>query len=175
MKKRFLFCRHNFLKKIHLKLSENEPVCICKEGWCAGLEQEEGCLHEQGKMSEIPSKEGRWNKSFLKVGGNLGQGVGASKRGGWKALTNCGHWLHKLQVQNIGLFLHNLYQNVFDSWKKKKQQIVDKIVFSHQILFKALKVLIFYCLSIIFIMSEVCIISNLCDWLKNSMKAFAFS
>ena len=47
------------MKKIHLKLSENEPVCMCKEGWCAGLGQEEGCLHEQGKMSEIPSKEGR--------------------------------------------------------------------------------------------------------------------
>ena len=102
-------------------------------------------------------------QKFFKSGGQSGSRGGCLKKGGWKALTNCGHWLHKLQVQNIGLFLHKLYQNVFDSWKKKKQQIVDKTVFSHQILFKALKVLILYCLSIIFIMSEVCIISNLCD------------
>ena len=36
------------MKKSHSKLSKNEPVCICKEGWCFGLEQERGCLREGG-------------------------------------------------------------------------------------------------------------------------------
>ena len=34
------------MKKSHSKLSKNEPVCICKEGWCVRLGQEAGCLHK---------------------------------------------------------------------------------------------------------------------------------
>ena len=30
------------MKKSHSRLSKNEPVCMCKEGWCVGLGQEEG-------------------------------------------------------------------------------------------------------------------------------------
>ena len=34
------------MKKSHSKLSKNEPVCMCKEGWCVGLGQEWGPLHK---------------------------------------------------------------------------------------------------------------------------------
>ena len=36
------------MKKSHSKLSKNEPVCMCKEGWCVGLGQEGGSLREGG-------------------------------------------------------------------------------------------------------------------------------
>ena len=70
-------------------LSKNEPVFICKEGWCIGLGQKEGSLRESGVIV--------WNT--LKVGGiekraietketELDEGVGALKSGGWNPLTN---------------------------------------------------------------------------------------
>ena len=41
-KRIFFFCQHNFVKKSHSKLSKNEPVWMCKEGWFVGLGQEGG-------------------------------------------------------------------------------------------------------------------------------------
>ena len=32
-------------KKSYSKWSKNEPVCMCKEGWCARLGQEEGTVY----------------------------------------------------------------------------------------------------------------------------------
>ena len=38
--KLFFFYYHNFMKKSHSKLCKNEPLCMCKEGWCVRLGQE---------------------------------------------------------------------------------------------------------------------------------------
>ena len=43
------------MKKSYSELSKNEPVCICKEGWCVGLGELRGCLRK-GVLSEIPFK-----------------------------------------------------------------------------------------------------------------------
>ena len=43
------------MKKSDSKLSKNERMCMCKEGWCVGLGQEGGCMCAgRGKLSEIP-------------------------------------------------------------------------------------------------------------------------
>ena len=74
------------MKKGHSKLSKNEPVCMCKRGWCVGLGQEEGCLRESGGnclkylKKGWDRKEGRRNKNF-KNGSKLGQEVDVLKRG----------------------------------------------------------------------------------------------
>ena len=36
------------MKNSHSKLSENEPICMCKEGWCVGSGYEGGTLREDG-------------------------------------------------------------------------------------------------------------------------------
>ena len=41
------------MKKSHSKLSKNEHVCICKEGWCVGLGQEGVVCVRWGELSEI--------------------------------------------------------------------------------------------------------------------------
>ena len=42
------------MKKSHSKLSKNEPVCMCKEGWCIGLGQERVICVRVGELSEKP-------------------------------------------------------------------------------------------------------------------------
>ena len=51
LKKNYFLCHHNFMKKRNSKLSKNEPVCICKEGWCVILGQE-GVLSM--RVGELP-------------------------------------------------------------------------------------------------------------------------
>ena len=36
------------MKKSYSKLSKNESVCMCEEGWCVGIEQKVGSLPEGG-------------------------------------------------------------------------------------------------------------------------------
>ena len=36
------------MKKSHSKLSKDEPVCMCEEGWCVGSGREGGSLREGG-------------------------------------------------------------------------------------------------------------------------------
>ena len=48
LKLHYFFYQHNFMKKVVLKLSKNEPVSTFKEIWCVGLGQEEGPLCEGG-------------------------------------------------------------------------------------------------------------------------------
>ena len=62
------------MKKSHSKLLKNEPVCMCKVGWCVGLGQEGDCLREGGenflkyfKMG-WNRKEGGRSKIFKKAG-----------------------------------------------------------------------------------------------------------
>ena len=64
------FCHHNIIEKSHSKLSRNESVCKCKEGWCLGLGQEGGCLCE-GVRNCL---------KYLKMGWN-GLGQGCLKKG----------------------------------------------------------------------------------------------
>ena len=47
------FCQHNLMKKSHSKLPKNEPVCMCKEGWCVELAQEGDLCVRVGGLSEI--------------------------------------------------------------------------------------------------------------------------
>ena len=39
VKKQYFFLPPYYYVKSHSKLSKNEPVCMCKEGWCIGLGQ----------------------------------------------------------------------------------------------------------------------------------------
>ena len=34
------------MKKSYSKLSKNESVCMCEEGWCVGIEQKVASLRE---------------------------------------------------------------------------------------------------------------------------------
>ena len=53
-------------------------LCICKKGWCVGLEQEGGFLRQGGenclkyRKRRWNRKEGSGNKNFKRGGGKLG-------------------------------------------------------------------------------------------------------
>ena len=69
------------MKKIHSKLSKNELVCMCKEGWYVRLGQRVACLSEGGDCLKYLEKE--WNRREEGKqkfgGGKLGHVVGALK------------------------------------------------------------------------------------------------
>ena len=74
------------MKRIHSKLSQNEPVCMCIEVWFIGLRQEGDCLCKceenclKDLLMGLIRKEYRGNKKF-KRRGKLGQVVDALKTG----------------------------------------------------------------------------------------------
>ena len=57
------------MKKSHSKLLKNEPVCMCKVGWCVGLGQEGDCLREGGENF----------LKYFKMGWNRKEGGGGQK------------------------------------------------------------------------------------------------
>ena len=76
-RKLIFFCQHNFMKKAILSCLKMN-LCICKKGWCVGLEQEGGFLRQGGenclkyRKRRWNRKEGSGNKNFKRGGGKLG-------------------------------------------------------------------------------------------------------
>ena len=78
-------------KKVILSQSENEPVCMCKEGWCVRLGQEGGSLCKGGGIVWNCLKRG-WNRKEGSGSKNVKKGrkawlrSGFHKTGGWNPL-----------------------------------------------------------------------------------------
>ena len=91
--KEIFFLPRWFFDRSHSKLSENEPLCICKKGWCVRLGQE-GVSYQKGEGNclKYPKRgeiEKDWEQKIKKGGANLGWGVVALKRSEhWNPLTN---------------------------------------------------------------------------------------
>ena len=62
------------LKENHSKFSKNQPVCMCKEGWCVGLWQEGGSLGEGGRNCLKYLKGGEIEKMGVEIK-NLKRGL----------------------------------------------------------------------------------------------------
>ena len=105
-------------------LSKNEPVFICKEGWCIGLGQKEGSLRESKVIVWNTLKMGGIEKRAIETkGARLDEGVGALKSGGWNPLRNCAIFNWKSN-KNSFFEYHNFVYSCVDvlHWKKLLRQ-----------------------------------------------------
>ena len=69
LNKNYFFLPTQSYEKSHSKLSKNETVCMCKEGWCFGLGQEGGSLCE-GERNCLKYLEKGWNIKESRVNKN---------------------------------------------------------------------------------------------------------
>ena len=90
--KKKIFFTNIILWKSPSKFSKNEPVCMCKEGWCVQLWQERGSLHQGTGIVwntfKVGGIEKRDSKQNFKKGEQAGLRVGCYKTGCWNPLTN---------------------------------------------------------------------------------------
>ena len=66
------------MKKSYSKLSKNESVCMCEEGWCVGIEQKVGSLPEGGGgiINYIKLNKRGWNREMGRGKKNVKKVVG---------------------------------------------------------------------------------------------------
>ena len=90
-------------KKVILSQSKNEPVCMCKEGWCMRLGQEGGSLCKGGgifwnclkrwwnrKEGSVNKNVKKGRKAWLRSGFHGGWGWNPLPTGGWNPLIISG-------------------------------------------------------------------------------------
>ena len=115
-------------------LSKNEPVFICKEGWCIGLGHKEGSLRESGAIVWNTLKLGGIEKRAIEAkGGKLDEGVGALKSGGWNPLTNYAVFYWKSNKKSFFEYHIFVYSYVdFLDWEKllRQYQFFKKVSFT---------------------------------------------